>query len=1182
MEIKNAMIDGNEAASYVAYRINDICAIYPITPASSMGELADVWASKGIKNIWNNIPTICEMQSEGGAAGAIHGALQAGALTTTFTASQGLLLMLPNMYKIAGELTSTVFHVAARSLATHALSIFCDHSDVMAARGTGFAILSAASVQEVMDFALIAQASTLASRIPFLFFFDGFRTSHEISKIEKLEEDTIRSMIDDKLVQAHKSRALNPEKPFIRGTSQNPDTFFQSRERVNSFYLNCPSIVQSKMDELAKATGRQYKVYEYYGHPEAEKVIVAMASACETIMETVDYINKKGEKTGLIKVRLYRPFDNEMFVEAIPKSAEKIAVLDRTKEPGSSGEPLYLDVVNAVMEASNEHKFNAGRNIKVIGGRFGLSSKEFNPSMVISIFKNLDKETPKNHFTIGINDDVTRTSLPYDKRLNIEPDTVFRALFYGLGSDGTVSANKNTIKIIGENTNKYAQGYFVYDSKKAGAITISHLRFGDHRIHSAYLIDQAHFLACHQPIFLEKFRLTDRILPNGIFLINAPFGADQVWNHLSKESQEDIIEKKIKVYVINATEVAKVCGLKRKINTIMQTCFFYLSGVLPQEEAVREIKDAIRKTYSKKGEAIVQQNLKAVDYTLTHLEKVEISEKANSIIATKFKIDASAPSFVKEVICQIIDGHGNELPVSAFPEDGTYPSGTTKYEKRNLATQIPILDPELCIECNKCIIVCPHATIRSKVFDLSAQNSIPDTLKFLPAKDKIWKERDLQYTIQVAPEDCTGCSICVEACPVFSKEDASHKALNMEPLSIYKDQEKENWEFFDTLPEVDRNALKVSTIRQQQFQEPLFEFSGACSGCGETPYIKLMTQLFGDRILVANATGCSSIYGGNLPSTPWTKNKEGRGPAWSNSLFEDNAEFGFGMYLAVEKHKEKAASLLVEIGTLVDDNFRNEMLNAPQNTEAEIHEQRDRIKLLKEKLNKINTKAANELLVLADYLVSKSVWIVGGDGWAYDIGYGGLDHVLASGKNVNILVLDTEVYSNTGGQTSKATPLGAIAKFSASGKPTSKKDLGMLAMTYGNVYVASVAFGAKDEHTLKAFREAEAYDGPSLIIAFSHCTEHGIDMECPLKYQKAMVDSGRWILYRYHPDAVLKNKHPLSIDSKIKIPLEDHLNMENRFARLKNSHPDLAKAYAVQAQKEVNEKYEMMQYLAKK
>ncbi|WP_427157417.1 pyruvate:ferredoxin (flavodoxin) oxidoreductase [Aliinostoc sp. HNIBRCY26] len=1188
MNKKNfATIDGNEAVAQVVYRLNEVIAIYPITPSSPMAEWADAWASENKPNIWGTVPAVVQMQSEGGVAGAVHGALQTGSLTTTFTASQGLLLMIPNMYKIAGELTPTVFHIAARSLAAQGLSIFGDHSDVMACRGTGFAMLCAASVQEALDFAFISTKATLASRIPFLHFFDGFRTSHEVNKVELLTDADLQALIPNELILAHRSRSLTPDKPVLRGTAQNPDVYFQARETVNPYYLTCPDITQKVMDEFAQQTGRQYQLFEYHGDPTAERIIIIMGSGCETVHETVDYLNTQGEKVGVMKVRLYRPFDNQRFLAALPPTTRSIAVLDRTKEPGSIGEPLYQDVVTALNEANPKSQI---QNLKlVVGGRYGLSSKEFTPAMVKGIFDNLAQPTPKNHFTIGINDDVTHTSLDYDPNFNIEPDNIVRAIFYGLGADGTVGANKNSIKIIGEETDNYAQGYFVYDSKKSGSVTVSHLRFGSQPIRSTYLITKANFVACHQWEFLEKFPILQDIIPGGTFLINAPFDKEEIGQQLPETIKAQIQEKQLKVYAINAYKVAREAGMAGRINTVMQVCFFALSGVLPRAEAIAEIKKSIRKTYGKKGEQIVQMNIQAVDTTLDNLYELEIqpessqspvpSEALSLSKCPQSPVPDTAPEFVRDVLGKIIARAGDELPVSALPVDGTYPTGTAKWEKRNIAQEIPVWDTNVCIQCGKCVMVCPHSVIRSKVYEEQELENAPLTFKSANAKDHDW--HGLKFTIQVAAEDCTGCGICVDVCPAKNKAEPRKKAINMQPQLPLREAERENWDFFLSLPNPDRRNLKLNHINQQQMQEPLFEFSGACAGCGETPYIKLATQLFGDRMIVANATGCSSIYGGNLPTTPWTYNAEGRGPAWSNSLFEDNAEFGLGFRISIDKQTEFAIELLQQLATEVGTELVDGLLNNQQKDEADIWEQRDRVKILKQRLTEIANPQAQQLLSLADYLVKKSVWMIGGDGWAYDIGYGGLDHVLAGGRNVNILVLDTEVYSNTGGQMSKSTPKGAVAKFAAGGKPAAKKDLGLIAMTYGNVYVASVAMGAKDEHTLKAFLEAEAYNGPSLIIAYSHCIAHGINLSTAMQNQKAVVDSGRWLLYRYHPDLTQQGKNPLQLDSRSpKISVENSMYLENRFKMLTKINPTVARQLLQEAQNDVNTRWQMYQYLA--
>ncbi|AVZ31459.1 pyruvate:ferredoxin (flavodoxin) oxidoreductase [Nodularia spumigena] len=1186
-----ATIDGNEAVARVAYKLNEVIAIYPITPSSAMGEWADTWSAANQPNLWNTIPSVVQMQSEGGAAAAVHGALQTGSLSTTFTASQGLLLMIPNLYKIAGELTSAVVHVAARSLATHALSIFGDHSDVMASRATGFALLCSASVQESHDFALISQAATLETRVSFMHFFDGFRTSHEVQKIKLLSDEQLRSLIDENLILAHRDRALTPDRPLLRGTAQNPDVFFQGREAANPYYNATPAIVQRLMDEFAEVTGRHYQIYEYHGASDAERVIILMGSGCETVHETVDYLNTQGEKVGVVKVRLYRPFDVDRFIAVLPNSVQAIAVLDRTKEPGSAGEPLYLDVVAAIHEANPKSKI---QNLKsVIGGRYGLSSKEFTPAMVKSIFDHLAQTQPQNHFTVGINDDVTHTSLKFDPNFSTEPDNVIRAMFYGLGSDGTVGANKNSIKIIGEETDNYAQGYFVYDSKKSGSMTVSHLRFGPQPIRSTYLINKANFIGCHHWGFLERIDILKDAISGGTLLLNSPHNADTVWEYLPPKVQQQIIDKQLKFFVINANQVARESGMGGRINTIMQVCFFALAGVLPEAEAISKIKKAIEKTYGKKGAEVVQKNLQAVDNTLTNLHKVDIPQtiqNPKSKIQNPKLLD-SAPEFIRDVLGEIMVWHGDDLPVSALPADGTFPTGTAKWEKRNVAEEIPVWEGDVCVQCGKCVMVCPHAAIRAKAYQPDELINAPSSFKYVDAKDKSFSQQ--KFTIQVAPEDCTGCAICVNICPAKNKSQPSQKAINMAQQLPLREQERQNWDFFLSLPNPDRRLLKVNQIRQQQLQEPLFEFSGACAGCGETPYLKLLTQLFGDRSVIANATGCSSIYGGNLPTTPWTTNAEGRGPAWSNSLFEDNAEFGFGYRLSLDKQAEFAAELLlgsrewgVGSGDISDELVKS-ILTAEQKSEADIWEQRERVELLKQELDKILTPDPNlksqiqNLKSLADYLVRKSVWIVGGDGWAYDIDFHGIDHLLASGRNVNILVMDTEVYSNTGGQSSKATPKAAVAKFAASGKPAPKKDLGLMAMTYGNVYVASVALGAKDEHTLKAFLEAEAFDGPSLIIAYSHCIAHGINMTTGMKHQQSLVESGRWLLYRHNPELQNQGKNPLQLDMRSPTQsVEQSMYQENRFKMLTKSKPEVAQHLLEQAQAEVNARWQMYQYLA--
>jgi len=1170
-------MEGNEALAHVAYRTNEVISIYPITPASPMGEYSDAWAATDRKNIWGSIPLVDEMQSEAGAAAAVHGALQTGAMTTTFTASQGLLLMIPNMYKIAGELTPCVIHVSARSLAAQALSIFCDHGDVMAVRGTGFALLASCSVQEVMDMALISQAATLESRIPFMHFFDGFRTSHEISKIEVLSVEQIRSMIDDDLVIAHRMRRMSPDAPIIRGTSQNPDVYFQARESVNSFYNACPGITQKAMDKFAEMTGRSYKLYQYYGAPDADRIIIMMGSGAETALETVEYLNRQGEKVGLVKVRLFRPFDVASFIASLPSTVKAISVLDRVKEPGSAGEPLYLDVVNAMAESYQSDRCTMMP--KIVGGRYGLSSKEFTPAMVKSIFDNMGEASPVNHFTIGIDDDVTGTSLSYDESFQIEPDSVFRALFYGLGSDGTVGANKNSIKIIGENTDNYAQGFFVYDSKKAGSITTSHLRFGPEPIRSTYLVTEAQFIGCHHWVFLEMVDVARNLKQGGTLLINSTYSADEVWSRLPRPVQQHLIDKQANLYTIDAYRVAHESGMEQRINTIMQACFFAISGVLPREEAIEKIKDSIRQTYGNKGEEMVRKNIEAVDSTLANLHRVTIGSKAESTKELRSPIAGIAPEFVCDVLAKIIAGEGDLLPVSAMPADGTYPTGTARFEKRNLALEIPLWESDLCIECGKCTITCPHAAIRVKVYDPEHLEGAPEAFQSIEAKAQSWK--GMRYTIQVAPEDCTGCKICVNVCPARDKANPERKALNMHPQAPLREAQRDCWNWFMDIPEFDRNKINPKLIKEQQLQQPLFEFSGACAGCGETPYIKLMTQLFGDRLVIGNATGCSSIYGGNLPTTPYCKNQQGLGPTWSNSLFEDTAEFALGFRISINKQEEFAQELLRKISAEVGGTLVGEILEASQNSEPEIFEQRQRVAVLKEKLQAINSPDSRNLLAVADMLVKKSVWAVGGDGWAYDIGYGGVDHVTASGKNINLLVLDTEVYSNTGGQASKATPKAAVAKFAAAGRASTKKDLGLISMTYGSAYVASVAMGARDEQTLKAFLEAEAFNGPSIIIAYSHCIAHGFNLDAGLEHQKAAVDSGHWLLYRYNPDRIKEGLNPLVVDSKKpKIPVEQFLNMENRFRVLKKTHPALAAEYYVQIQKEVDARWAFYDYLA--
>ncbi len=1161
--------DGNEAVARVAHKTNEVCAIYPITPASPMGEHVDVFSAKGEKNIWGNVPRIVEMQSEGGAAGAVHGSLLGGALTTTFTASQGLLLMIPNMYKIAGELLPTVIHVASRTVATHALSIFADHSDVMAARQTGFAMLFGGSVQEAQDFALISQVATLRSRVPFLNVFDGFRTSHEISKIDAISDETIRSMMPDDKVLEHKARSLDPDHPTVKGTSQNPDVFFQAREAANNYYSNTPEIVQRTMDEFYQHTGRRYSLFYYLGHPEAEKVMVIMGSGQGPVLETIDTMVKNGEKVGAIIVRLYRPFSVKHFIDKLPQTVKKVAVLDRTKEPGSTGEPLYLDVATALMES--------GRKIDtIIGGRYGLSSKEFDPAMVKAVLDELDKPSPKNHFTVGINDDVSFTSLEVGDRLRTAKKT-FNCMFYGLGSDGTVGANKNSIKIIGETTDNYVQGYFVYDSKKAGAQTVSHLRFGPEPIYSTYLIHKADFVACHQFNFIEKYDILKSAKKGATFLLNSPYSRDEIWDQLPKRVQEEIIENELDFYVIDASRVAHEQNLGKRTNTILQTCFFAISGILPKDEAIQKIKDAIEKTYSHKGDDVVQMNFNAVDASLANLEKVDYPKEVTSDKPFKPIMSGNPDPFVQEVLGKILAGKGDELPVSSFPVDGTFPMGTTQYEKRGIADFIPVWDDiNLCTQCNKCVAICPHAAIRAKVVSNVELSDAPASLKSVPAKGRPFNSTEDSYVLQVSPEDCTGCDLCVAVCPAESKEVADFKAINMHKKLDVETEENLNWDYFTKLKNYDRSALQVTNVKGSQFLEPLFEFSGACSGCGETPYIKLLTQLFGDSILIANATGCSSIYGGNLPTTPYKTNAEGRGPAWANSLFEDNAEFGLGMKLALTKKQELAVNLLESLRNKLDKELISSILENPETTEAEKAGKLEDIDKLQSALANIDDPDAAKLREIADYLRKKDVWIVGGDGWAYDIGYGGVDHVLASGENINIMVLDTEVYSNTGGQTSKATPLGASAKFSVSGKRTGKKSLALQAVSYENVYVAQVAMGAKDMQTLKAIQEAAAYPGPSIIIAYSHCGEHGYDLKDGALQQSKAVSSGYWPLFRFDP-AKPKGKK-FKLDSKEpSIPLRDFMYGETRFSRVAKENAELGASLLKEAQEEVQTKWERLE-----
>jgi pyruvate-ferredoxin/flavodoxin oxidoreductase len=1170
------MIDGNEAAASVAHRLSEVIAIYPITPSSAMGELADEWSAHGQTNLWGNVPTVIEMQSEGGAAGAVHGALSAGALATTFTASQGLLLMIPNMYKIAGELTPFCMHVAARTVATHALSIFGDHSDVMACRQIGFAMLASGSVQEAHDLAAVAHAATLRSRVPFLHFFDGFRTSHEVAKIEELTDDDLRQLVAPAAIAAHRARGLTPDKPVLRGTAQNPDAFFQAREAANPYYTACPTVVRETMERFAALTGREYRLFDYVGHPQAERVIVLMGSGAETAHETVEWLSAQGEKVGLVKVRLYRPFSLADLSDALPSSVIRVAVLDRTKEPGAIGEPLYQDVVTGLREA-----YDAGlrRSLpRVTGGRYGLSSKEFTPAMVKAVFDELRRDAPKNHFTVGIVDDVSHTSLTVDASFDIEPDEVVRCVFWGLGADGTVGANKNSIKIIGEETENHAQGYFVYDSKKSGAVTISHLRFGPRRIRSTYLIRRANFVGCHQFGFLDRFDVLENAVPGAVLLLNASHPPDQVWDQLPRELQEQILERRIQLYAIDAYRVAKETGMGGRINSIMQTCFFAISGVLPRDEAIAKIKQAIEKTYGRKGAEVVARNFAAVDATLAQLHRIEVPAAATALRIRPPLISDAAPDFVKRVTTLMVAGKGDLLPVSAFPPDGTWPTATSQWEKRGIALEIPLWDHKLCIQCNKCALVCPHAAIRAKLYAPEALAGAPEA--FLSSDFKSRELPGLKYTIQVAPDDCTGCNLCVAVCPAKDKAQPRHKAINMAARLPVAERERECYAFFLGLPEFDRARVSLD-VKGTQFLQPLFEYSGACAGCGETPYVKLMTQLFGDRALIANATGCSSIYGGNLPTTPYAVNPEGRGPAWSNSLFEDNAEFGLGMRLALDARREQARSLLAGLAGQLGDTLVRELLAAEQRSEAEIAAQRVRVNELRGRLARIPGESARRLEALADDLVRKSVWIVGGDGWAYDIGFGGLDHVLSTHRDVNLLVLDTEVYSNTGGQQSKATPLGAAAKFAVAGKETSKKDLGMMAMGYGHVYVARVAFGAKDSQTVQAFLEAEAHPGPSMIIAYSHCIAHGYDMALGAEQQKLAVSSGIWPLYRFDPRRAAAGEPPLKLDSTApKASARDYMRNETRFRMVEKLDPERFKRLLAKAEREALQRYAVYQQLA--
>ncbi len=1170
--------DANEAVASVAYRLSENIVIYPITPSSPMAELSDEWSSMKRKNLWDAVPQVAQMQSEGGAAGAVHGNLQAGSMATTFTASQGLLLMIPNMYKIAGELTPFCMHVTARSLATHALSIFGDHSDVMACRQTGFAMLSSNSVQEAHDLAAIAHAATLKSRIPFLHFFDGFRTSHEVNTYQALSNEVLRQLVDEEDVRAHQRRALTPDAPIIRGTAQNPDVFFQAREAANSYYDALPGTVEDLMESFHKITCRAYKLFDYVGPEDAEELIIIMGSGAETVEQTSAWLNRNGRKTGVLKVRLFRPFSIERFVQAIPPSIRKIAVLDRTKEPGAIGEPLYQDVLSALAEARANGEVPEAFNPIVVGGRYGLGSKEFDPGMVQAVYDNLKADKPRNHFTIGIVDDVTHTSLDWDKNFSIQAEDVFSAVFIGLGSDGTVGANKNTIKIIGTETDNYAQAYFVYDSKKSGAMTVSHLRFGPRPIHAPYLVGNAHFVGCHQYSFIDRFDVLERAANKAVFLLNSPHSVDTVWERLPQELQQTIIDKQLEFYVIDAYKVSRETGMGSRINTIMQTCFFAISGILPRDEAIKKIKNTIEKTYSRKGRAVVEKNFAAVDGTLANLHKVEIPETATSTHHMLLPVAEAAPDFVQKVTGVMLAGKGDLLPVSAFPIDGTWPVATSQWEKRRIALQVPTWEPDLCIQCAKCVLVCPHAAIRAKAYPESSMIASP--AEFLSREFRSREVKEHRYTIQVAPDDCTGCQLCVNVCPAKDRKSPNRKAINMTDLDPVLEREQKNYDYFLELPELDTSEMRLD-VKSSQLKKPLFEYSGACSGCGETPYIKLLTQLVGDRLMIANATGCSSIYGGNLPTTPYTVDANGRGPTWSNSLFEDNAEFGFGLRMAVDYKANTAAGLVTALASELGDDFVQSIVANSQDSQKSIDQQRQRVLALREKLKGIKDPRARMLEPLADYLVRKSVWCIGGDGWAYDIGFGGLDQVLASGQNINILVLDTEVYSNTGGQSSKSTPMGAVAKFAAGGKARGKKDLGLIAMGYGHVYVATVAMGAKDLQTVQALAEAEAYDGPSLIIAYSHCVAHGYDLAHGLDQQKLAVQTGYWPIYRFDPRRAAEGKPGLKLDCKEPdTPLREYMNNEMRFRILQNSNPAQAKILAEEAQKQIHVRYNHYQSLA--
>ncbi len=1170
MKGKIKIMDGNEAAAYIAYKTSEVCAIYPITPSSAMGEFCDEWSAVGIKNIFGEVPRVMEMQSEGGAAGAIHGALQAGALASTFTCSQGLLLMIPNMYKIAGELTPTVFHIAARTLATHALSIFGDHADVMSVRQTGWAMLFGRNAQESMDMALISQASTLRTLIPFLNIFDGFRTSHELTKVEVIPDEVIKSMIDENALLAFRKRGMSPEHPTIRGTAQNPDVFFQGREAANKYYDAAPGIVTEMMNKFGELTGRKYKLYEYYGHPSPDRIVVIMGSGSGAVNETINYLNEQGEKVGYLYIRLFRPVDTKELVKAIPTSVKSIAVLDRCKEPGAVGDPLYMDIVNVISE-----EWQGSEKPKVIAGRYGLASKEFTPAMVTAIFEELKKLTPKKHFTVGIEDDVTHHSLSYDKLFSLEKQHLFRGLFYGLGADGTVSANKNSIKIIGDTTDNYVQGYFVYDSKKSGSLTVSHLRFGKNPIQSTYLVNSANFIACHQFNFINKYDILKNAEKGATFLLNTPYATEDVWDKLPKHVQEEIKEKELKFYVINATRVARETGMGSRVNTILQTCFFAIAGILSKEDAIKKIKDAIQKTYASKGEKVVQKNFEAVDKTIENLQQIDYANDKVGILATEKSVTDNAPAFVKDVLAKILSFDGDELPVSAFPIDGTYPVGTTQYEKRNIADKAPVWDADLCSQCGKCFLICPHAAIRCKVYDNDQLKNAPTNFKHIPPIGKEFEKDKESYTLQVSVEDCTGCNLCVEYCPITSKTDPTHKAINMQEQIPLKETEIKNWDFFLSLPEIDRSRVNKNTVKGTQLLQPLFEFSGACSGCGETPYVKLLSQLYGDRMVVANATGCSSIYGANLPTTPWTENNDGFGPAWANSLFEDNAEFGLGIKMAYDKKAEIATAIMLRHKDIIGEELINEILHVDQSNEAGIKKQRENIRELRRRIDRVNTFETQQLFILAEHLVKKSHWILGGDGWAYDIGFGGLDHVLSTGENVNIMVLDTEVYSNTGGQKSKSTPVGASAKFSVNGKENGKKDLALQAIAHGSAFVAQIAMGANDAHAVKTIQEAEAFPGTSIIIAYSHCIAHGYDMSHGAEHQVNAVKSGYWPLFRYNP-LKLKGER-FSLDSKeSRLPLKEFLYNETRFSSLIRQNAEHAADLLVSAESGVAKRWERL------